>query len=202
MSTPTNQDPGGLDLNALIVSKNNVEDEIESQAAILRANNSTLNSPLTDEDGFPRADIDVWAVRHARVRIIRLRNDLSSLVDKIAIALEHLHTSQSAGVTTDGETPLPSLLPFAKVDAVAPHSPAQLAGLCPGDLIVKFGPLTAGNLSGSLQLIAQQVEQHENRPILLSVARDNQIITARLTPQRGWGGRGMVGCHIVPYTTP
>lgn len=126
MNTPTKQSPAD-DLNALIASKNSIEGEIESQAAILRANNSTLVSPLTDGDGFPRADIDIWAVRHARVRIIRLRNDLSSLLDKIGMALEHIHASRSAEATTDEETPPPSLIPFAKVDAVAPRSPAQSA---------------------------------------------------------------------------
>ena len=115
------------DLNALIASKSNIEGEIESQAAILRANNSTLDSPLTDGDGFPRADIDVWAVRHARVRIIHLRNDLSTLMNKIAMALGCLHASQPAGTGADGQTPLSSLLPFAKIDSVAPNSPAQLA---------------------------------------------------------------------------
>jgi 26S proteasome non-ATPase regulatory subunit 9 len=118
------------DLNALIALKSNIEDGIESQATILRANNSTLDSPLTDGDGFPRADIDVWAVRHARVRIIRFRNDLSSLMDKIATALERVHASQLARPETDAKTPPHSLLPFAKVDAVAPNSPAQLAVSC------------------------------------------------------------------------
>jgi 26S proteasome regulatory subunit N4 len=113
------------DINTLVALKSSIEGEIESQVAILRINNSTLDSPLTDRDGFPRADIDVWAVRHARVKIIRLRNDLSSLMDKIAIALEHVHASQPAGA--DVEMPPHSLLPFAKVDAVAPNSPAQLA---------------------------------------------------------------------------
>ena len=166
------------DLDALIASKSSIEDEIESQATILRTNNSTLESPLTDRDGFPRADIDVWAVRHARVRIIRLRNDLSSVMDKIARALEEVHATQSTEATTDGGTP-PPLLPFAKIDTVAPHSPAQAAvsrhltthtptvlillqGLHPGDLIIKFGPLTAGHVSSSLQPIAQQVERSEN----------------------------------------
>lgn len=115
------------DINTLIVSKSSIEGEIESQVAVLRENNSTLDSPLTDGDGFPRTDIDIWAVRHARVRIIRLRNDLSSLMDKIGVALEHVHASQSTGATTYEETPLPSLLPFAKIDAVALRSPAQLA---------------------------------------------------------------------------
>ncbi|KAF9651556.1 hypothetical protein BDM02DRAFT_3090907 [Thelephora ganbajun] len=201
MTTPTEQCPTD-DLNTLIVSKSSIEDEIESQATILRANNSTLDSPLTDGDGFPRADIDIWAVRHARVRIIRLRNDLSSLVDKIAMALERVYTSRSAGAEADAETSLSSLLPFARVDAVAPHGPAQLAGLRPGDLIIKFGPLTAGNVNGSLQSVAQQVERSENRPILLSVSRDNQIISMRLTPQRGWGGRGMVGCVTFFFPWP
>lgn len=116
------------DLNALIVSKSSIEAEIESQASILRANNSTLDSPLTDGDGFPRADIDIWAVRQARVKIIRLRNDLSSLLDEIGVALEQVHAFKSAEATVNEETPPgPSLLPFAKVDSVAPHSPAQIA---------------------------------------------------------------------------
>lgn len=187
------------DLTALITLKSSIESEIESQAAILRANNSTLNSPLIDADGFPRGDIDVWAVRHARVRIIHLRNDLSSLVDKISIALEHLHTFQHMASETGAEMRPHPLRPLARVDSVAPNSPAQLAGLLPGDLVLKFGPLTARDINGSLQPIAQQVEHNENHPIPLSVSRDEQIVIMQLTPQRGWGGRGMVGCHIVPY---
>lgn len=126
MVTPTDDCPVH-NIDALMASKSSIEDEIESQATILRINNSTLDSPLTDGDGFPRADVDVWAVRHARVKIIRLRNDLSSLMDNIAIALGRVHASQTARAGTDVETSLHSLLPFAKVDAVAPNGPAQLA---------------------------------------------------------------------------
>lgn len=127
MDTLATQGPPN-DLSTLITSKSSIEDEIRSQAAILKANNSTFESPLTDGDGFPRADIDIWAVRHARIRIIRLRNDLSSLMDKIAMVLEQIHASQFAEATTDDRgAPSPSLPPFAKVDAVAPHSPAQAA---------------------------------------------------------------------------
>ena len=41
-------------------------------------------------------------------------------------------------------------------------------GLRPGDLIIEFGPLTAGNVSGSLQPIAQQVESNENVLFLIN----------------------------------
>jgi len=126
MDTSTEQGPAD-DLDALITSKSKIESEIESQATILRANNSTLDSPLTDGDGFPRADIDIWAIRQARVKIIRLRNDLSSVLDKIGLALERAHASKDAEATADEETPPPSPLPFAKVGSVAPSSPAQIA---------------------------------------------------------------------------
>lgn len=39
---------------------------------------STMHSPLVTLDGFPRNDIDVLAVRTARVRILELRNDCAS----------------------------------------------------------------------------------------------------------------------------
>ena len=60
----------------LISQKDTLEAELNTQLSILSANNCTMTSPLVDADGFPRSDIDVWAVRHARVRIIELRNDL------------------------------------------------------------------------------------------------------------------------------
>ena len=38
-----------------------------------------MDSPLVDSEGFPLASIDVYAVRHARVKIIQLLNDRSHL---------------------------------------------------------------------------------------------------------------------------
>lgn len=49
-----------------------------------------MNSSLITLDGFPRDDIDVLAVRHARVRLIELRNDrVYSLSLWIAPLLAH-----------------------------------------------------------------------------------------------------------------
>ena len=106
--------------------KQTIEAELEAQITILKANNSTLHSPLVDPDGFPRADIDIYAVRGARIRIIELRNDLEAIVSEIAKALEVVYAK---GSTTEADSPEPSVcaVPFAKVNGVAPLSPAAEA---------------------------------------------------------------------------
>lgn len=78
-------------------------------------------------------------VRRARVRIIELRNDLDSLMGDIGKALEGVYSptdgqnsepassKSEAAPTLKDETVLPpdeELLPFAKVNVVAPGSPA------------------------------------------------------------------------------
>ena len=111
---------------ALMARKDVIEAELGAQAAILTANGTNMQEPLVDREGFPRADIDVWAVRHARVRVIELRNDLSALMGEIGKALESVYDhalADTAGEHADEEA-WDALRPFAKVNAVAPGSPA------------------------------------------------------------------------------
>ncbi|KAJ8474519.1 hypothetical protein ONZ45_g15923 [Pleurotus djamor] len=147
---------------ALIQRKDRIEAEIKSQHAILQANGVTLQSPLVDADGFPRADIDIWAVRTARVRIIELRNDLATITNEIGKALENVFAA--GGVKEEGSTEKVVVeAPFARVDSVAPESPAAEAGMLKEDLIVKFGDLTKTALtSSSLQPLAAVVAANEN----------------------------------------
>ncbi|KAF7422536.1 putative 26S proteasome regulatory subunit [Pleurotus ostreatus] len=190
--------------SALISKKEDIESEIKSQLAILQANDSTIQSPLVDADGFPRADIDVWAVRTARVRIIELRNDLKDVTNEIGKVLETVY-SPSAGAGQDNAnvespTKIDVPEPFARVDGVAPGSPAAESGMQREDLITKFGTLTKASFSSSsLQPLAELVNGSENRVIQIRVLRTGQTIVLSLTPRQGWGGRGMLGCHIVPY---
>ncbi|KAF4590169.1 putative 26S proteasome regulatory subunit [Pleurotus pulmonarius] len=190
--------------NALISKKEDIESEIKSQLAILQANDSTIQSPLVDADGFPRADIDVWAVRTARVRIIELRNDLKDVTNEIGKVLETVY-SPSAGAeqgNTNGEptTEIDAPEPFARVDGVAPGSPAAESGMQREDLITKFGTLGKASFSSSsLQPLAELVNANEGRVIQIRVLRAGHTIVLSLTPRQGWGGRGMLGCHIVPY---
>lgn len=54
----------------LMEEKDRIENEIREQTAVLESNNVGMSDPLVDADGFPRGDIDVYKVRHARHRII------------------------------------------------------------------------------------------------------------------------------------
>jgi 26S proteasome regulatory subunit N4 len=124
----------------LMSRKETLETELNAQFSILSANQSTMNTPLVDPEGFPRADIDVWAVRHARVRIIEIRNDLKNLVDEIASALTLVDKDDAASGSTsadgnsmtngahiNGSGVPKDLDPFARVDEVTPNSPAASA---------------------------------------------------------------------------
>jgi len=148
---------------ALMSRKEELEAALNAQFSILSANQSTMNTPLVDPEGFPRADIDVWAVRHARVRIIEIRNDLKSLVDEIAAALALVgkddgpddaaarSTGAEGGPRTNGShvngSGVPEdLRPFARVDGVAPNSPASSAVSPPTCLLPSLNSALMGSL--------------------------------------------------------
>ncbi|TFY83374.1 hypothetical protein EWM64_g642, partial [Hericium alpestre] len=76
---------------ALMAQKDDIEAQLTEHLAVLRANGTNMTDPLLDREGFPRADMDLWAVRLARQRIIELRNDLSATMDAIGQTLEHVY---------------------------------------------------------------------------------------------------------------
>ena len=111
--------------------------------------------------------------------------------------------------TTQADTPL------AKVNSVVPSSPAAEAGLLPQDKIARFGSATWLN-HDKLAKVAQIVGQSEGvsddtsargtsttnpnvqRQIPVTVVRGTDVLQLSLTPRSNWGGRGMLGCHLVP----
>lgn len=77
----------------LIAKKEQIERSINDCGQILLANkNVGMNETLLDAEGFPRADIDVYAVRQARHQIICLQNDLKSTMKEIEHGLINVHT--------------------------------------------------------------------------------------------------------------
>ena len=130
----------------------------------------------------------------------------------------------AATTTTTPDVPDYSRLrPFARVNSVAEHSPAEAAGLRPNDLIVHFGAISleAAQVEGGnnedndpLQAVAQIVPQvAAQRESLVVVVRRSTAPRsdpeASTTPQtthlelalapQPWAGRGLLGCHILPY---
>ena len=119
--------------------------------------------------------------------------------------------------------PSPSETPFASVNEISRSSPAEQAGLKVGDRIRRFGHVNWINHE-KLSKISEAVQQREGvgrdlaafssgrtpltrqykQPIVVKVLRKgsdghpDSELELRLTPRRGWGGRGLLGCHILP----
>jgi 26S proteasome non-ATPase regulatory subunit 9 len=99
-----------------------------------------MSSPLVDPEGFPRADIDVYTVRHARAALVRLRNDHRAVVEEMGRVLQVVYAAPegqevAAVVRTEGGAVERRSVngtgrvqvALAKVNAVAPGSPAAQA---------------------------------------------------------------------------
>jgi len=191
----------------LIEQKKDIEEEMNVYMDVLTTQGVDLRTPLIDNEGYPRADIDVAAVRTARARLIHLRNDLNHITNEIALALEN--------VLAKRDSPKPSTsepmdvdhaddAPFALVDGVAPSSPAAEAGLRCNDRIVQFDTLNRVN-HDRLQAMPGVLSKNEGHAISVKILRplsdepDSQLnsMVLSLTPRK-WSGRGLLGCHVIP----
>jgi 26S proteasome non-ATPase regulatory subunit 9 len=117
---------------------------------------------------------------------------------------------------------------FARVNTVAPGGPADRAGLRPGDQIRTFGYANSTNHDnlkkvaecvqanqgvgnpcalGTSLVFSGAVRANDclciQRSVLVNVSRSTgdgvrEELRLTLVPVQGWGGRGMLGCHLLP----
>ncbi|CEI64854.1 hypothetical protein FVEN_g3353 [Fusarium venenatum] len=210
----TNGDARHLSFAELQRKKDDVEAELKALGGVLDSHGVDMNTSMLTSDGFPRADIDVAQIRTTRSRIIRLRNDYTALMTRIEKYLhEHfasLDENDAAPVAGQANTQsvLPDSVsvpldpPFAKVNTVAAGSPAESAGLKAGDEIRNFGYVNRAN-HDNLSKVAECVQGNEGSNVFIKVSRadgvaERQELRLTLTPRKDWGGRGMLGCHILP----
>lgn len=192
------------DVKNLVKKKDEIEEQIKAYYDVLEDQGVGTGDPLVDEEGFPRADVNLYQIRNARHNISCLQNDHKAIMAEIEEALHKLHAREKAKREQDEteaqeeameqQVTLPP--PFARVDAVTQGSPACGAGLRVGDEVIEFGSVNTENFQ-SLQNIASVVQHSEGKPLSVTVIRDGQKAQMRLTPQR-WSGRGLLGCNIVP----
>ncbi|RMJ27052.1 hypothetical protein PHISP_02061 [Aspergillus sp. HF37] len=208
-----------LSMPALTHEKQRIEDELSALSGVLSSQGVNMNSSLTTFDGFPRDDIDVAQIRSTRVRIIHLRNDHKEVMNHLEESLHNhfANLAQNAASAGRDSNPQPPELadnsmsgagmlgtPFAKVNSVVSGSPADQAGLKAGDTVRNFGSVNWINHE-RLSKVAEAVQQNEGRPLTVKIMRkedsapgDTAEMDLQLIPRRDWGGRGLLGCHLVP----
>ena len=177
-----------------------------------------MTTSLTTIDDFPRSDIDVAQIRTTRSRIIHLKNDYKALLKRIEDGLHARHaeyaasnpppssnaptsSQQHASSTQQPQSDLGEMA-FAKINSVAPSSPAEEAGLKAGDRVKRIGDVTWLNHE-KLSKVAETVQSNQGKRLLVRVSRtsagqDAEDLELGLVPRTGWGGRGLLGCHILP----
>ncbi|POR31329.1 26S proteasome non-ATPase regulatory subunit 9 [Tolypocladium paradoxum] len=203
---------GHLSFAELQRKKDDTEAELKALGGVLDSHGVDMQTPLLTRDGFPRADIDVAQIRTTRARIIRLRNDYKELMANIEKFLHEHFANLDDDMPAPSSGPVAPVLPdsqpdalqepFATVNTVAPGSPAERAGLTAGDEIRVFGYANKSN-HDNLKKVAECVQGNEGQNIFIRVSRptgaaQRQELRLTLTPTRDWGGRGMLGCHILP----
>ncbi|KAJ5220452.1 hypothetical protein N7468_009656 [Penicillium chermesinum] len=191
------RDLSKLSMVELMQEKDRIEEELKELSQVLTTQSVTMNSTLTTFDGFPRDDIDVPQGLHAH--FAQLQNTQGATTNGTTVP-----SAPPASVAPSGTSePGAPGRPFAKVNTVEPGSPADQAGLKPGDLVRGFGNVHWLNHE-RLSKVAEVVRQNEGRVVLVQVSRKEEggsqttELELQLTPRRNWGGRGLLGCHLVP----
>lgn len=190
----------------LMEQKSNLEEEIEALCSYLNQPGMPGRlEPLVDAEGFPRADIDVVAVRQTRHKLCCLETDYKALMKEIETGLHQIHATSCVRVPTrssqsgaDLQDAAKNWAPFAEIDQIFPESPASEAGILLNDRVCKFGDITRGpDLGAVMKSVAELVQAKKGEAIDVVVDRAGQYVALSMTP-KDWSGRGLVGCHLKP----
>ncbi|CDI75520.1 26S Proteasome non-ATPase regulatory subunit 9, putative [Eimeria praecox] len=132
-----------------------LEERMEALAGFLTSEGMPgLDGPLVDEEGFPRADIDVHAVRDARHQLACLKTDYRELQRRLEDILFRIHEDSArkapddqsnAAPTTHDETNETSETPTRQEDQPPPLLDVdQRAGR--GELVMAYLPMETHKL--------------------------------------------------------
>lgn len=158
-------------MEELAKKKDEIEREVNELTEFLNSCGPDvgISGKLVDSEGFPRSDIDIYAVRRARNRIAILNTDYSNVMKEIEKMLFDIHSKEKTYVPVEKSdknlkcnVPEYLVYPFGFVDSVLEGSPAFQSGIRIGDLVLEFASLRPkSELSSqeeSKQLISQLSE--------------------------------------------
>jgi 26S proteasome regulatory subunit N4 len=211
------------ELRKLDEEKTRLEQKLSDALQYLASTPVGLHGRLLDEEGFPRNDCDLYAVRTARNTADCTRNDLRALSDRMYALLNALHDStkdeaalqmvQDAAARRQRQAAaekrarrmaevqrVRKLQPCLVVAKVDPGSPAEEAGLGPGMRVLQYGAVTHTELTAEgMSALVKETSSHEGQPMTVWVQKPGELeddpTDLVLVPQC-WNGPGLLGCAL------
>eukprot|EP00547_Thalassionema_nitzschioides_P007234 CAMPEP_0194220900 /NCGR_PEP_ID=MMETSP0156-20130528/29488_1 /TAXON_ID=33649 /ORGANISM="Thalassionema nitzschioides, Strain L26-B" /LENGTH=304 /DNA_ID=CAMNT_0038951129 /DNA_START=40 /DNA_END=954 /DNA_ORIENTATION=- len=196
--------------NQIQTDHKEIMEQIESQ--LLKPTNFTTVSPLVKttlkEEGLelqarqgpkPKPKFDP---KSGKWVVMNWDGSIAGVEDGDKRSFENLEKEEPVvemDTTTTNDDDEENLIPFAKIDFVAPNSPASQACMEEGDLVLRFGDIdyrNHNNLTALGALVPRLAESNES--VEVQVFRQSSKLFLKLSP-RPWHGRGLLGCHIVKY---
>ena len=173
-----------------------------------------IKDPLVDREGFPRNDIDLFAICEKRQRLAVINTDHKALMQQIEMEMKSLHATievspfppnqqqqqqqqHVSSIHIQGKDV--DCAAFAIINEILDGSPAKEAGLVDGDRLVSFGMVSVKSGSDAINMLPEVVRTNMNKPISVKISRSLNVglIDITITP-KVWGGRGVLGCHFSP----
>ncbi|OQR84234.1 hypothetical protein ACHHYP_13691 [Achlya hypogyna] len=172
----------------------------ESLANELTITETTLPPP--EGTATPAAEVEPEV--HTLLEWIQLELDLLDSLDDAPAAEAPTLNARFATVVAALHRALEDAPPFLRVDAVEGASPAAVAGMAPGDLIVRFGSVVVAPDRAAGALIRDVValvngRAKAARAVGISVRRDGDDTRHLVLRPQKWAGNGLLGCVLQPY---
>lgn len=170
-----------------------------------------IKDPLVDREGFPRNDIDLFAVCEKRQRLAVINTDHKALMRQIEREMKNVYTTIEVLPSPPSQQQQEQVsnihiqakdvhyTAFAIINEILDGSPAKESGLIDGDKLISFGTVSAKAGSDAINMLPEIVRSNMNKPISLKISRSSNggLIDISITP-KVWGGRGVIGCHFSP----
>lgn len=78
------------------------------------------------------------------------------------------------------------------------ESPAQLAGIEIGDIIIAIEDLNLPASEDAISLLTNKIQESANQTLDFTVKRDDETFTIPITPKLGSNGKGKIGVMLAP----